>query len=99
VPWLITGCYFFFLGPCFWDSALPAADFAALLLRPSLKTFDALDAAFFEVTLEVLLCDSADPAADFDAFPVDLLLRVPEAFVAAGLWVRLLCAMVSFLSK
>lgn len=70
--------------PCFWERALPAADFAALLLRPSRKTLDAVDAAFFEVTLEVLLCDKADPAADLEAFPVDGFLRVLEALVAAG---------------
>ena len=38
---------FFFLGFC--ASALPAADLDALLVRPSLSTFDAADAAFLEV--------------------------------------------------
>lgn len=32
----------------FWDRVLAAADLDALLLRPSLRTFDAADAAFAE---------------------------------------------------
>jgi hypothetical protein len=86
--------YFFFLEPGRWESALAAADFDALLLRPSRSTLDALEAAFFEVTLEVLLCDIAEPAADFDALPVELPLRVVEALVAALFPVRLFRAMI-----
>ena len=41
-------CYLFFL----WARAEPAADFEALLVRPSRRTFDASDAAFAEVTFE-----------------------------------------------
>ena len=40
--------YLFFPDP-FWERAEPAADFAALLYRPSLKIFDAVVATLAEV--------------------------------------------------
>ena len=63
---------------------LPAADFDALLVLPSRKTFDAALAAFFEVTLlGAFVCDKALPAAVLDLRPVDLLLSVFDALLAA----------------
>ena len=80
---------------CLCDIALPAADFAFVLLRPSLSTADAFAAAFFEVTFEVLLWESAEPAADLDFFPVDLFVSVFEAFEAADFDVCFPCAMIT----
>jgi hypothetical protein len=49
--------YLVFLdGVC--ESALPAAVLDALLVRPSLKTFEAADAAFAEVCFEFLAIGS-----------------------------------------
>lgn len=63
---------------------LPAADFDALLVLPSRKTFDAALAALFEVTLlGAFVWDKALPAAVLDLRPVDLLLSVFDAFLAA----------------
>lgn len=75
-------------------SALPAADFVALALRPSERAFDAAVAALGEVSLSGdLRCASALPAADFDLAAVDLLDSVFDALVAAGLDVTFLVAM------
>ena len=64
--------------------ALPAADFDALLVLPSRKTFDAALAAFFEVTLlGAFVWDKALPAAVLDLEPVDLLRSVFDALLAA----------------
>jgi hypothetical protein len=53
-------------------------------VRPSLSTFDAALAAFGEVCfLGAFVWDKALPAADFEAFPVDLLVNVFDAFFAA----------------
>lgn len=68
-------------------SADPAALLEAALVRPSRKTADALVAAFDEVTLGGATCDNVLPAADFDAFPVQLLERTEEEFFAALLLV------------
>jgi hypothetical protein len=70
-----------FLPAC--DNAEPAALFAAVLVRPSLSTFDALVAADGEVTLVLPFCESALPAADFEAAPVDGLFKTPLADFAA----------------
>ncbi len=80
---------------CLCDSALPAADFEALLVLPSLSVFDAAVAARAEVVfLGALVCASALAAAVFDALPVDLLVNVFDAFDAALDPVTLLCAML-----
>lgn len=56
----------------------------ALLVRLSLRTDDALLAAFLDVTfLGALVWDNALPAAVFDLELVDLLLSVDEALLAA----------------
>jgi hypothetical protein len=76
--------FFFFLleGRC--DSALPAADFEALLVLLSLNTEEALLAAFCDVTFfGAFVCDKALPAAVLDLEPVDLFLSVDEARLAA----------------
>ena len=66
-------------------SAEPAADLESLLVRPSLKVLDAAFAAAADVSLlGALRWESALPAADFDAFPVDGLDSVFEALRAAG---------------
>ena len=73
----------FFLRP-FCASALPAADFDDLLVRPSRSTFDAALAARAEVCfLGAFRCDKALPPADFDAVPVALLRIVFDAAFAA----------------
>lgn len=82
----------FFAGD-FCASALPAADLLAALVRPSVSTFEAADAAVLEVSFfGAFVCDNADPAAFFDALPVDSLVKVFEAFDAAFLPVTLLFA-------
>jgi hypothetical protein len=52
-----TGATYFRLrvDPCFWESALPAADFEDFAERPSRITFEADEAVFFDVTLVVFL--------------------------------------------
>lgn len=52
-------------------------------MRPSRKTVDAAVAAFADVALGGATCDNALPAADFDAFPVELLERTEEELFAA----------------
>ena len=80
---------FFFEGVC--DSALPAADFDALLVRPSLSVFDAAVAAVLLVCFDdVLACESALAAAVFDVIPIDPEVNVFDAFDAALLLVTLL---------
>jgi len=55
-----------------------------LLVLPSLKTFDAALAAFFEVSLlGAFVWDKALPAADLDFRPVDLFRSVFDALLAA----------------
>jgi hypothetical protein len=77
----------------FCESALPAADFDALLVRPSLSVFDAAVAASLDVDFDgAFVCERALPAADFDFALVDLLERVSEALEAAVLPVTLLPA-------
>jgi hypothetical protein len=88
-----TGGYVFPF-PCFWERALPAADFDALLVRPSRRVFEAAEAALAEVVLLDPVWDSALPAADLDAWPVDLLVRVFDALDEALPLVVFLCAMV-----
>lgn len=39
--------------PLAWESALAAIDFVVLLVRPSLKALDALEATLLEVTLRL----------------------------------------------
>jgi len=64
--------------------ALPAAAFEALLVLLSLSTAEAALPAFLDVTfLGALVCDNVLPAAVLDLDPVDLLLRVEDAFCAA----------------
>ena len=77
--------YFFFLAAFSrWDKALPAAVLDALLVRPSRRTLDAVEAAFAEVFfLGALVWLRALPAAVFEPFPVDLLVMVFEALEAA----------------
>lgn len=73
---------FFFEGR--WASALPAADFAALLVFLLRSTEDAALAAFWDVTLlGALVCDRALPDAVLDLGLVDLFLSVEDAFRAA----------------
>jgi len=56
----------------------------ALLLRPSLSVFDAAEAALALVCFAgALVWDSALAAAVFDFTPVDPLLNVLEALLAA----------------
>ena len=74
----------------FCDSALPAADFVALLVRPSRSADDAFVAVrFVVVRLGALRCASALPAADFDFVAVAPLRSVFDALVAAFLPVSL----------
>jgi hypothetical protein len=71
-----------------WDNALAAADFDALLDRPSRRTFDAAEAAFDEVVfLGAFVCERALAAADLDFLLVDLLRRTDDAFFATDLLV------------
>lgn len=79
--------------PCLCESALPATDFEALLVRPSRSVFEAADAALAEVVLLDPVWESALPAADFEVLLVDLLARVFDALEDALLPVVLLCAM------
>lgn len=72
----------------FWERALPAADFDALLVRPSLSVLAAADAAFLLVCLGgALVWERALPAEAFDVLPVDLDVKVWEALLAACLLV------------
>ena len=67
-----------------WTNALPAADFDDLDVRPSDRVFEAAVAVLVEVCLfGAFRCDKALPAAVLDLFPVDLLLKVLEAALAA----------------
>ena len=76
--------YFFFLDEGLWARVLPAADFDALLVLPSRRTFDAALAALFEVTLlGAFVWDKALPAAVLDLRPVNLLRSVFDALLAA----------------
>jgi hypothetical protein len=65
-----------------WESAEPATDFDAELVRPSRSTFEAAVAAFFDVTFVGLTWASVLPAALFDAFPVEALDKTLDAFLA-----------------
>jgi hypothetical protein len=77
-------CYFFFPVVGFCDKALPAAVFAAELVLPSVRTFEAAVAAFEDVVFAgALVCASALPAALFDFEAVLDLVRVFEALEAA----------------
>ena len=63
-----------------WESALPAADLEALLVRPSRNVFDAAVAAFVEVVFfGALRCDKALPEDVFVVLPVLLLRSVFDA--------------------
>ncbi len=74
----------FFL-PLAWLNALPAADFDALLVRPSRITAEAALAALGEVTrLGALVCDNALPAAVFDFEPVEGVRSVFDELRAAA---------------
>jgi hypothetical protein len=59
-----------------------AADLVAALVLPSLRTLDAVVAAFFELTLLGSTCERALPLTDFDDFPVEVLFRTVDAFFA-----------------
>ncbi|MCX6177778.1 MAG: hypothetical protein NT163_00085 [Chlorobiales bacterium] len=84
MPNEITLVYFLFRLVAFCESALPAADFDALLVLPSLSTFEAAVAAFALVCFfGDLVCDNALAAAALELVPVDLLVRVFDALVAA----------------
>ena len=74
----------FFRLVCRCDSADPAALFDAALVRPSLRTFDALVAAPDDVTfLGAPTCESALPAAVFEFFPVEPFNKTCDALWAA----------------
>jgi len=76
--------FFFFAAFSRWDNALPAADFEALLVRPSRRVLDAAEAAFAEVVfLGALVWLKALPDDVFELLPVDLLVRVFDALEAA----------------
>jgi hypothetical protein len=76
--------YILFLVVAFCDKALPAAVFAAELVLPSLRTFEAAVAAFEDVAFAgALVCASALPAALFDFEAVLELVKVFEALEAA----------------
>lgn len=78
-----TNPYFFLRA---WAKALPAADFAALLVRPSLSTSDAALAAAFEVTSRgALLCVSALAAALFTVLLVEVRRALEALRAALGL--------------
>jgi hypothetical protein len=69
-----------------WAKALPAADFDAAEVRPSLSTLEAAVAARADV-VSFLAFDwvKALPAAAFDAFPVEEeLSALAAAFAALG---------------
>lgn len=68
--------------PFFCESALPAADFDFVPVRPSRSVDDAFVAALAPVFLRVPVCDSALPAADFDFAPVLPLRITLDDFVA-----------------
>jgi hypothetical protein len=69
----------FFEGVC--DSALAAAVFDSLLVRPSLSVLDAAVAAVLPVCFDdVLACERALAAAVFDVFPVEPEAKVFDAF-------------------
>lgn len=83
--------YFFLLLRCVCDNVLAAADFALALVRPSLRVFEAADAALGWVCLSgALVCDNALAAADLESWPVDLEESVSDALEATGLLVTLL---------
>jgi hypothetical protein len=82
-----SGRYFFLLLD-FCASALPAADFPALPVRPSLSTFDAMLATLGEVLfLGASTCDKALPAAAFVFAPVLGDVKTFDAALAAFAWV------------
>ena len=67
-----------------WDNALPAADLDDVEVRPSLITLDAAVAARLDVvSVLVLDCVSALPAAVLEAFPVEGDFKTLEAAFAA----------------
>lgn len=88
-------CYFFLRELGRWDSALAAADFDCLLVRPSRRTPEAAVAALLEVVFDgAFLCERALPAAALDVLEVALLFNVPEALRAAERPVTLVRAIV-----
>ena len=67
-----------------WESALPAADFELVFVRPSRSVSDALDAASDEVSFPgARRCDNALPAPLFESSPVAGSRSVFDAFDAA----------------
>jgi hypothetical protein len=75
---------YFFWPVCRCDNADPAALFDAALVRPSLRTFDALDAALGDVIfLGAPTCERALPAAVFEFLPVEPFARTCDALWAA----------------
>ena len=83
--------YFFLLERGVCDNVLAAADFALAPVRPSLRVFEAADAALGCVCFfGALVCDNALADADFGSLPVDLEESVSDALVATGLLVTLL---------
>lgn len=91
-PFKVVNCYRFR-----WLKALPAALFEVLLVLPSRRTAEAMEAAFADVVLAgALRCDNALPPAVLDFEPVEELLIVLEPADAACLPVTLV-AIVLFL--
>lgn len=89
-----SGRYFFFLGVC--AKVLAAADLDLALDLPSLRTFEAADAALDEVCLlGALVWDNALPEAVFDFLPVLLDFKFDDAFDATFLLVTFLFIFIS----
>ena len=85
---------YFFLPLDFCARALPAADFDALLVRPSRRVLEAAEAAFELVCFfGALRWDNALPAADLDFLPVEPDRIVFDALLAALFPVTFLFAM------
>lgn len=77
----VNGYLFLVDGVC--ARVLPAADFDALPVLPSLRTLDAALAALGEVCFRgAFVCDKALPDDVLVVLPVDLLLNVAEALLA-----------------
>jgi hypothetical protein len=93
---LAGGLVVLFVG--FWTRVLPAPDFDALEVLPSLKVLDAALAALVEVCfLGAFLWDKALPEDAFVLRPVDLFLSVFDALDAAFLPVTFLLGIISIL--
>ena len=70
--------------PFFCASALAAADFESLLVRPSLRIFDAAEASDSDIVFfGALICDNALPAAVFVLVPDSGFFNAFDALDAA----------------